>query len=82
MADAPFTDDYRFTGPNVAISCTVHYDREQERYVAGGGDGWFGFSSHSEKAAALNCFRAWLLDEGGFYERMSSLIPTGEPSDD
>jgi hypothetical protein len=67
MTDPPFTDNYRFTGPDVAISCKVEYDREQERYIARGGD-WTGFSARSEKAAALNCFRAWMLDEGGFHE--------------
>lgn len=79
MADvnAPFTENYRFTGPNVAISCEVDYDREQERYIAiGGGGGWTGFSAHSAHAAALNCFRAWMLDEGGYHESMANRSPT------
>lgn len=71
MADAPFTDNYRFTGPNTAISCWVEYDREGQRYIAtAGGGGWVGFSAHSEQAAALNCFRAWMLDDGGYHESM------------
>lgn len=59
--------DYSFTGPGVAVSCEVDWDREQERYVAKG-EGWVGFSRTSAKAAALNCFRGWLLDEGAHFE--------------
>lgn len=71
MAEAPFTDHYVFTGPDVAIRCVVDYDPDQERYIAvGGGGDWVGFSSHSPKAAALNCFRAWMLDEGGYHQSM------------
>jgi hypothetical protein len=73
-AEPPFTDHYAFTGPAVAISCVVDYDPEQERYiaVARGGGGWTGFSSHSAPAAALNCFRAWMLDEGGYHQSMGA----------
>jgi hypothetical protein len=59
-------DRYVFEGPSVAISCEVVYDVAEERYFAEG-EGWVGFSGHSPKAAALNCFQGWLTDEGVFY---------------
>lgn len=78
MADAPFTDNYRFTGPRTAISCEVEYDADQERWIArgdGGSIGWTGFG-HDATSAALNCFRAWMLDEGGYHESMPSRSST------
>jgi hypothetical protein len=65
-----FSEDFRFLGPNVAVSCVVEYDRERECYlaVADGGHGGHRGTGHTAKAAALNCFRAWLTDDHAWFE--------------
>ena len=60
----PFTKDYRFTGPHVAISCDVDFDREEMEYVATSSTGNFKGTGGSAEAAALNCFKAWMTNRG------------------
>ncbi len=62
-----FTEHHAFTGPTTAISCEVHYDHDHESYVAESEHGFIGRSRHSADAAALNCFRAWMLGEEGAF---------------
>jgi hypothetical protein len=61
---------FQLSGPDIAVSCKVHYDVTQERYVATSSSGWHGFSGRSAADAALACFKGWLGDEGGFFEGM------------
>ena len=62
MADEirpPFTPYYSFTGPHVAISCDVEYDREHEEYRATSSAGFHGAGQTADEAA-LACFSAWM----------------------
>lgn len=60
-------DHYSFSGPGVAISCEVDYDRERECYLAIGSAGHRG-TGESPDAAALACFMAWTTSHGAWYE--------------
>lgn len=64
----PFTKYYGFTGPNVAISCNVDYDKENHEYVAKSSNGFHG-TGDSAEAAALNCFMAWMTPNRGWFRR-------------
>lgn len=63
-------NSYVFTGPGIAIRCTVNYDKEQECYVATGGAGHVG-ADHSAQGAALACFEAWCTNRHAYYQQPS-----------
>lgn len=65
----PFTTDFRFTGPTVAISCDVDYDSVEGEYHARGSNGLFHGTSDTAEGAALNCFMAWMTRNRGWYEQ-------------
>lgn len=52
-------EHYSFTGPGVAISCEVNYNRSTGVYVATGDTGIVA-TAHSKHEAALRLFTAWL----------------------
>lgn len=62
----PFTENWVLTGPRVAISCIVDFDREQESYVATSSSGFRG-AGNTEIDAALMCFTAWMTNRRGWY---------------
>lgn len=64
-------EDFRFTGPNVAISCVVEFDRERECYVAKADGGYGGHrgTGDTKRVAALNCFRALMTNDHAWFER-------------
>lgn len=65
---APWEQErYSFSGPGVAISCKVDYDPERECYLAVGSAGHRG-TGDTVHAAALNCFRAWMTNDAGWFE--------------
>lgn len=62
MHKAPWEQEhYSFSGPGVAISCKVDYDKERECYLAVGSSGHRGTADNSH-AAALNEDLAWRED--------------------
>lgn len=63
----PFTEYWGFTGPNVAISCEVDYDREHEEYRATTSAGFHG-AGQTQEEAALACFSAWMTGKRGWFE--------------
>lgn len=69
MSEAPFTDNYRFTGPTVAVSCEVDYDKNDGVWRARG-SGFVG-EADTKDAAALNCFQAWLTADRAYFEGVS-----------
>lgn len=70
----PFTERYCFTGPNVAISCSVEWDSENEEYHAKSDNGFHGWSSHNEEQAALMCFLAWMTGIGGAFIKETAAV--------
>lgn len=64
----PFTKRHEFTGPTTAISCKVNWDETQELYHAVGNNGMFHGMAHTSDGAALNCFKAWMTQEFGWFE--------------
>jgi hypothetical protein len=62
------SENYRFTGPNVAGSCSVEYDRERECWVATMDTGHVG-TADSKDGAALVCFEAWLTNRHAYYQQ-------------
>lgn len=53
-------DGYQFTGPGVAISCAVGFNKETKRWEAESPEGYSG-TGESRHDAALACFRSWLV---------------------
>ena len=65
MTSPPFSENFRFTGPHTAISCTVEFDHERECWHATG-SGFHG-PGESQESAAIACFTAWLTRTHGWY---------------
>lgn len=63
----PFTERYVFSGPSVAISCEVDFDKEEGCWTASSSAG---FKSTGESAcgAALNLFKAWMTHDKAWFE--------------
>lgn len=62
----PFTERWVLTGPDVAISCDVEWNAEEECFHARSSAG-FHATGASEVDAALGCFTAWMTSRHAWF---------------
>lgn len=71
----PFTANWRFTGPDTAISCEVDYDTEEQCWIATSSAGFRG-AADSPEGAALACFEAWMTRRRAWFVPASEEVET------